>query len=144
MRSSTTFSADAPGRAAAHGRVAAATRWAREIGPEARRKATAKAREARARRHMARVRDTAAELGYSGLTPHELAQLEQALEAERIARLQLSSVEAARSRRDARSLALARSDLIHAGVPKEPTHLQSVIAAEAVEIATLLERNPLP
>jgi hypothetical protein len=112
MRSSTTFSADAPGRAAAHGRVAAATRWARTIGPEARRQATAKAREARARRRLDRIRDTAVELGFSALTPAELADLERALEAERIARLQLSSVEAARARRGARSLVRAR----HSGI----------------------------
>lgn len=98
-RSSTTLD---PARAAQLGRISAARRNAREVTLEQRRERTRAAREARDAIRLERARAKAAELGHGALTTAELDRLTAALEAERVARLQLASADAARRRKAAR------------------------------------------
>ena len=95
-RSSTTLDS---ARGALLGRISAAVRNQRELSSEQRRARTAAAREARAARRQERARARAAELGFNALSPAELERLEAAVEAERVARLQLAASDAARRRR---------------------------------------------
>jgi 16S rRNA U1498 N3-methylase RsmE len=95
-RSSTTLDS---ARAAQLGRISAALRNQQEVTPEQRRARTRVAREARDAKRLDRARARAAELGFDALTPAELERLQSALEAERVARMQLASSDAARRRR---------------------------------------------
>lgn len=90
-----------PARAAQLGRISAARRNAREVTLEQRRERTRAARQAREARRLESARAKAAELGFDALSPADLDRLTAALEAERIARLQLASGDAARRRRAA-------------------------------------------
>jgi hypothetical protein len=95
-RSSTTLDS---ARAAQLGRIGAARRNAREVTLEQRRERTRAARQAREGKRLDLARAKAAELGHGALTAAELDRLAAALEAERIARLQLASGDAARRRK---------------------------------------------
>ena len=97
-RSSTTLDS---ARAAQLGRIGAARRNALTITLEQRRERTRAARQAREAIRLERARAKAAELGFDALSPAELDRLAAALEAERIARLQLASGDAARRRKAA-------------------------------------------
>lgn len=92
-----------PARAAQLGRISAARRNALEVTLEQRRERTRAARQAREAIRLERARAKAAELGHEALTTAELDRLAAALEAERVARLQLASGDAARRRKAARS-----------------------------------------
>jgi len=95
-RNQTTFTKDAPGRAATIGRLGAAVKWSRSADPEARRAATAKARQAHQDNLAAKRAEDAA---FAALSLEGKANRIKAEADERIARLQLASVEAARKRR---------------------------------------------
>lgn len=86
-------------RAALLGRIGAARRWQRTVTVEARREATAKARQAQAALRVEAAKARALELGFEELSPADLQRLSDALEAERQARLTLAASDAARRRR---------------------------------------------
>jgi light-regulated signal transduction histidine kinase (bacteriophytochrome) len=100
-RSSTTLSSADPGRAATLGRIRAAGRYQQAVTLEQRREITRAAREANAARRLIVAREKAAALGLDSatLSPADLERLRAALVQERMARMQLASIEAARKRR---------------------------------------------
>jgi hypothetical protein len=89
-------------RAAQLGRISAARRNAREVTLDQRRARTRAAREAREAQRLEAAQAKALELGFDSLSPADLDRMAAAFEAERIARLQLASSDAARRRRAGR------------------------------------------